>query len=86
MPATRWPRVEATILRHLACRSSPTATAAAIADATGLPEGDVTYALEALYEDGEVDTLLDGGGRRWRLKLPDADDRSADADRGRDGR
>lgn len=67
MSATRWPRVEATILRHLARRSAPTATADEIAAATGLPSDDVTYALEALYRVGEVDTFLDGDVRRWRL-------------------
>lgn len=76
MPPTRWPRVEATILRHLARRPARATTAAAVAAATGLSEDDVTYALEALYERGEVDTALDGGERRWQLS----------ADDGRDGR
>ncbi|MFB6302363.1 MAG: hypothetical protein ABEH78_05830 [Haloferacaceae archaeon] len=71
MSVTRWPRVEATILRHLARRPTPTATAEDVATATGLPHDDAIYALEALYERGEVDTFVDGGVRRWQL--PDAD-------------
>jgi len=70
MPRTRWPRVEAAALRHLAERSPASATAAAVAEATGLPADDVTYALEALHKRGAVDTFLDGDVRRWRA--PDA--------------
>ncbi|MFB6280968.1 MAG: helix-turn-helix domain-containing protein [Haloferacaceae archaeon] len=66
MARTRWPRVEAAILRHLARRRAPT-TAAAVAEGTGLPEGDVTYALEALYEAGRVETRVEEGTRRWWL-------------------
>ncbi|MFB6080306.1 MAG: hypothetical protein ABEJ81_04845 [Haloferacaceae archaeon] len=68
MPSTRWPYVEATILRHLARRSAPFTTSDAVAAATGLPEADVTYALEALYAQGRVDTAVDEEAvRRWRL-------------------
>lgn len=67
MSRTRWPRVEATVLRHLVRRSEPTATADAVAAATGLPGDDVTYALEALSKTGEVETFVDEAGvRRWR--------------------
>lgn len=78
MSTTRWPRTEATILRHLARRSPPVATADAVAAATDLPPDDVTYALEALYRTGEVDTAVaEGGVRRWWLagRAGDARDR-----------
>lgn len=67
MPGTRWPRVEATILRHLDRRTARAATAEQVAAATGLPASEVTYALEALYEAGRVETTLDGDVRRWSL-------------------